>query len=179
LTDVLIANINQKLIEKSSEIKNLEVFEDAEFYNDVETVRSELSWRPVNLIIFTLSNVRYIISLLSLLILLFNYTWWLPLAIIIVLVPQSLIHYRIQQEAFETLVTRRPEARKMNYLLEIALNRDYAKEARLFNVFNFLKKRYWTLFYSVHKEENRVRLRQFGIALAFIIVSSLVSAFSF
>ncbi|MCD6631522.1 ABC transporter ATP-binding protein/permease [Lactococcus cremoris] len=179
LTDVLIANINQKLIEKSSEIKNLEVFEDAEFYNDVETVRSELSWRPVNLIVFTLSNVRYIISLLSLLILLFNYTWWLPLAIIIVLVPQSLIHYRIQQEAFETLVTRRPEARKMNYLLEIALNRDYAKEARLFNVFNFLKKRYWTLFYSVHKEENRVRLRQFGIALAFIIVSSLVSAFSF
>lgn len=40
LTDVLIANINQKLIEKSSEIKNLEVFEDAEFYNDVETVRA-------------------------------------------------------------------------------------------------------------------------------------------
>lgn len=108
----------------------------------METVRSELSWRPVNLIVFTLSNVRYIISLLSLLVLLLNYTWWLPLAIVIVLVPQSLIHYRIQQEAFETLVTRRPEARKMNYLLEIALNRDYAKESRLFNVFDFLKKRY-------------------------------------
>ncbi|WP_223848609.1 ABC transporter ATP-binding protein [Lactococcus lactis] len=112
LTDVLIANINQKLIDKASEIKSLEVFENDEFYNDVETVRSELSWRPVNLIVFTLSNVRYIISLLSLLVLLFNYTWWLPLAIVIVLVPQSLIHYRIQQEAFETLVTRRPEARK-------------------------------------------------------------------
>ncbi|MCG1000829.1 ABC transporter ATP-binding protein/permease [Lactococcus lactis] len=179
LTDVLIANINQKLMDKASEIKSLEVFENDEFYNDVETVRSELSWRPVNLIVFTLSNVRYIISLISLLVLLFNYTWWLPLVIVIVLVPQSLIHYRIQQEAFETLVTRRPEARKMNYLLEIALNRDYAKESRLFNVFDFLKKRYWKLFYTVHKEENRIRMRQFGIALIFIIISSLVSMFAF
>ena len=85
----------------------------------------------------------------------------------------------IQQEAFETLVTRRPEARKMNYLLEIALNRDYAKESRLFNVFDFLKKRYWKLFYTVHKEENRIRMRQFGIALIFIIISSLVSMFAF
>ncbi|MBR2662614.1 MAG: hypothetical protein IKE25_02755, partial [Clostridia bacterium] len=38
------------------EIKSLEVFENDEFYNDVETVRSEISWRPVNLIVFTLSN---------------------------------------------------------------------------------------------------------------------------
>ena len=179
LTDVLIADINQKLIRKSEEIKTLEVFEDEDFYNDLETVKSQLSWRPVNLIVFTLSNVRYIISLLSLLILLFNYTWWLPLAIVVVLVPQSLIHYRIQQEAFETLVTRRPEARQMNYLLDLALNRDNAKEMRLFNIFDFLKKRYLALFMTVHKAENRIRGRQFGIATVFILVSSAVSAFAF
>lgn len=179
LTDVLIADINQKLIVKGSQIKTLEPFEDSNFYDDLSIVREELSWRPVNLIVFSLSNVRYIISLLSLLLLLFNYAWWLPFAILLVLIPQSLIHYRIQQEAFETLVTMRPEARKMNYLLEIALGRTDAKEARLFNIFGFLKSSYSELFNRVHHEENGIRIKQFLVAVFFIILSSCVAIFSF
>ena len=44
------------------------------------------------------------------------------------MVPQSLSYYRIQQEAFETMVTRSKNTRKLDYLSLLLLDRKDAKK---------------------------------------------------
>lgn len=80
------------------------------------------------------------------------------------MVPQSLSYYRIQQEAFETMVTRSKNTRKLDYLSSLLLDRKDAKEIRLFNMFQAVIKKYIALFQNTRKDVDQVHKKQMGIS---------------
>lgn len=76
------------------------------FFDELEVLNDGASWRPVNLIVFGVAILREVFTLVGMLWLLGKYNFWLALLLLLALVPQTLVAYRIQQEAFETMVTR-------------------------------------------------------------------------
>jgi ATP-binding cassette subfamily B protein len=142
-------------------------------------LRSDASWRPVNLIVFGLSIFREAITLIAMFGILAKYNWYLSLALLIVLIPQSITYYRIQQDAFETMVERSKNARKLNYYSGLLLDRKDAKEARLFNMFTPIIKRYTELFNETQSTVNIVRKRQAMIGSLYLALVVLVSAYGF
>ncbi len=100
----------------------------------------------MNLIVFGVAILREVVTISGMFWLLGKYNVWLALLLLGVLVPQTLVSYRIQQEAFETMVTRSKYARKLNYLSSLLLARDDAKEVRLFDMFSAVITRYLKLF---------------------------------
>ena len=88
------------------------------------------------------------------------------------MVPQSLSYYRIQQEAFETMVTRSKNTRKLDYLSSLLLDRKDAKEIRLFNMFPAVIKKYIALFQNTRKDVDQVRKKQMGISTFFLALVS-------
>ena len=60
----------------------------------------------------------------GMLLLLGKYNIWLALLLVAVLIPQTLVAYRIQQESFETMVTRSKQARKLNLFELVALGKN-------------------------------------------------------
>lgn len=95
------------------------------------------------------------------------------------MVPQSLSYYRIQQQAFETVVTRSKNARKLDYLSSLLLDRKDAKEVRLFNMFPAVIDRYIKLFKDTRKNVDQVRMKQMYVISFFLGLVVIVSGYGF
>lgn len=175
LTDKLIAFVNIELMKKSKSINGLTLFENPSFYDNLQLVSSEASWRPVNLIVFGISMIRELITIISMLFLLGRYNPWIAIILILSIIPQSLVSYHIQQDSFETMVTRSPDARKIQYYSQALLTAKDAKEVRLFGMFDFFIKAYIKVYKGMHFKMKKVRLKQMWISLVFLGISVSLS----
>lgn len=179
MTDQMIAHINQNLMAKASNLKGLAYFEDPSFYDDIQLLGEEADWRPVNLIVFMAGVSRSLVTGIAILIILASYTPWLPLFIFLAILPQVLVSYRLQREAFESLVTKSPEARKMNYYRSAVLTKDFVKESKLYNLGSFFIDKYESAFKVGQADVKRVRYKQLTVSLIFSLIGTAGIALAF
>ncbi|CAM5604289.1 ABC transporter ATP-binding protein OS=Lysinibacillus sphaericus OX=1421 GN=LS41612_22120 PE=4 SV=1 [Lysinibacillus sphaericus] len=132
ITDRLIAQLNKSLMDKSSEIKGLYYFENPEFYDDIQILEQEAAWRPVNLIVFTSGMISSVLTGISMLVLLTNFNILIAIIVFVAIIPQAIVTYKLQKEAFETLVINSPEAKKDAILqLSHAIKRTYERSENI------------------------------------------------
>ncbi len=66
LTDKLTGFINISLMKKSEDLQSIRIFDDSKYFDDLQMLRDDASWRPVNLIVFAVvSNVSFYVSVLG------------------------------------------------------------------------------------------------------------------
>lgn len=100
LTDKLTGFLNLELMKKSKKLNSLSIFDDADYFDVVTLLQEDVSWRPVNLIVFGISVLQSLLTVVFALGYLARFNWLIAVALIAVMIPQSLLYYRIQQEAF-------------------------------------------------------------------------------
>lgn len=179
LTDKLTGFINMNLMKKSKDLQSLSIFYNNTYFDDLQLLKEGASWRPVNLIVFGVAIIQSGLTLLFMLSLLARYNQWVAILLLIVMVPQSLSYYRIQKQAFETMVTRSKNARKLDYLSSLLLDRKDAKEVRLFNMFPAVIDRYIKLFKDTRKNVDQVRMKQMYVSSFFLGLVVIVSGYGF
>jgi len=179
MTDKLIAKLNKSLMDKSSEIKGLYYFENPEFYDDIQVLEQEAAWRPVNLIVFTSGMISSVLTGVSMLVLLTNFNIWIACIIFVAIIPQAIVTYRLQKEAFETLVTNSPEARKMQYYSSVMLSKEHIKEVKLYNTAAFFINKYMMTFHKIHADIKKIRYKQACYSIVFIGIGMVGIGFSF
>ncbi|ADQ59949.1 nisin transport protein [Lactobacillus amylovorus GRL 1112] len=179
LTDKLTGFINMNLMKKSKDLQSLSIFDNNTYFDDLQLLKEGASWRPVNLIVFGVAIIQSGLTLLFMLSLLARYNQWVAILLLIVMVPQSLSYYRIQKQAFETMVTRSKNARKLDYLSSLLLDRKDAKEVRLFNMFPAVIDRYIKLFKDTRKNVDQVRMKQMYVSSFFLGLVVIVSGYGF
>lgn len=174
LTDKLTGFINISLMKKSEDLQSISIFDDSKYFDDLQMLRDDASWRPVNLIVFGVSVLQSTLTLLFMLIYLAKYNWILAILLLLVMVPQSISYYHIQQQSFETMVERSKNARYLHYYSSLLLDRRDAKEVRLFNMFPKIIAKYIKLFDQTKKDVNKIRRKQLIISSIFVILSVAV-----
>ncbi|NRN87523.1 putative multidrug resistance ABC transporter ATP-binding/permease protein YheI [Lactobacillus helveticus] len=179
LTDKLTGFINVSLMKKSKDLQSLSIFDNNAYFDDLQLLKEGASWRPVNLIVFGVAIIQSALTLIFMLSLLAKYNLWIALLLLLVMVPQSLSYYQIQQQAFETMVTRSKNARKLDYLSSLLLDRKDAKEVRLFNMFPAVINRYIELFKDTRKNVDQVRMKQMYVSSFFLGLVVIVSGYGF
>lgn len=179
LTDKLTGFINISLMKKSADLQSISIFDDSKYFDDLQMLRDDASWRPVNLIVFGVSVLQSFLTLAFMLIYLARYNWWLALLLLIVMVPQSISYYRIQQQSFETMVERSKNARYLHYYSGLLLDRRDAKEVRLFNMFPKIIEKYINLFEQTKKDVNQIRKRQLATSSLFVVLTVGVFGYGF
>lgn len=179
LTDKLTGFINISLMKKSADLQSISIFDDSKYFDDLQMLRDDASWRPVNLIVFGVSVLQSFLTLAFMLIYLARYNWWLALLLLVVMVPQSTSYYRIQQQSFETMVERSKNARYLHYYSGLLLDRRDAKEVRLFNMFPKIIEKYINLFEQTKKDVNQIRKRQLATSSLFVVLTVGVFGYGF
>lgn len=179
LTDKLTGFINISLMKKSEDLQSISIFDDSKYFDDLQMLRDDASWRPVNLIVFGVSVLQSFLTLAFMLIYLARYNWWLALLLLIVMVPQSISYYRIQQQSFETMVERSKNARYLHYYSSLLLDRRDAKEVRLFNMFPKIIEKYISLFEQTKKDVNQIRKKQLATSSLFVVLTVGVFGYGF
>lgn len=179
LTDKLTGFINISLMKKSADLQSISIFDDSKYFDDLQMLRDDASWRPVNLIVFGVLVLQSFLTLAFMLIYLARYNWWLALLLLIVMVPQSISYYRIQQQSFETMVERSKNARYLHYYSGLLLDRRDAKEVRLFNMFPKIIEKYISLFEQTKKDVNQIRKKQLATSSLFVVLTVGVFGYGF
>jgi ATP-binding cassette, subfamily B, bacterial len=179
LNEKVTAAFNLKLMQKINSLPDLQVFEEAEFYNQLELVRQEARTRPLNLMVSVITLLRQGITILGLLLLLVGVAWWIPLLLVLTVYPQITQAMQLQRQSWESLLGGQLETRQMRYYQNATTDKSNAKELRIFGFGHYLEERYRQVAEAFHARmnKNRWRLALSPIGLSLLAVVGNVAAF--
>jgi ATP-binding cassette subfamily B protein len=160
ITEKLSAHINLLILDKANSFADLIYFEDSNFYNELQLIEEEVNQQPFNLLLFFVDGCQYLLSLITMLFLLFPLGWWIPLLLLATSFPKVYFSFKIQWDLWQTMSRKSPQTRRMKYYSSVLLTDTYAKEVRLFGLGSLFKQRYQEAFADKYQAMRKIRGKQ-------------------
>jgi len=179
LNDKLTAHISLLLMRKADTFPDLSRFEDSQFYDELQLLQEQVSYKPLNLLENLVELGRSLVTLIVIIGLLAPLAFWIPLVIAIATIPQIVVSSQYGKAIWLTLFENSPHARRMQYYTSVMLTDTYAKEIRLFKLGSFFMERYLQAFESLHQSMRYLRGKQAFWSSSLAILSTLGNGFSF
>jgi ATP-binding cassette subfamily B protein len=179
LRALLGQRVNEMVLEKALTLE-LADFENSEFYDKMTRARREASSRPLSLVRRAFGLGQNLISLFAYGALLFGFSPWIVLVLVVAAIPAFVIETRFSEDAFRLFRWRAPESRAQMYLETVLAREDYAKEVKLFDLGPLLLSRYRSIFRRLYAEDRALALRRgfWGFALGLLSSAALYGAYA-
>jgi ATP-binding cassette, subfamily B, bacterial len=174
----VIVEVDRRIMGASARLVDLARIEAPSFHDEVKLVRQSSYEVPQMLGMLSLGPGT-MLTLAGLLLLLTQIHPVLPLLLLLVGIPNQRARRRMEAEKYRSLAEHSHISREMEYYMRLALEPAVAHEVRVFGLGDFLLERYRNLRDRVLAEMQRLRLREFGLALAYSGVTALVLAAAF
>ena len=173
-SELVTNHIKLKIMNKSREV-DLSSFDNPEFYAQLENANREAGTRPIAILSATLSVISTLISLVSFIVILMGVSPIAPLVIFIFALPGAIINFVYRSKYYKYVVGRSKERRKLNYFSSLMVNKDLAKEVRIFDLSDSLIVKYNDVFDEYYKGIRKLFVHE-GLWNVFVsFCSTLVS----
>jgi len=171
--------VNVMILEKTQQLE-LAQLEDAEFYDRLTRARREASTRPLSLVQKTFGVIQNGIAIISFSGLLFAFSPWAVLVLILGGLPAFLAEAKFAGQAFRLFQWRSPETREMMYLESVLAREDYTKEVKLFDLAPTLLQRYRDIFGKIFTEDRKLTIKRgwWAFGLGLVGTAALYGAFA-
>jgi len=171
--------VNEMILQKALTLE-LRHFEDSEFYDKLTRARREASTRPLSLVMRSFGLVQNGIALVSYGTLLWQFSPWAVLVLLLAGLPSFMAEAKFSGDAFRLFRWRSPETRMQMYLETVLAREDHAKEVKLFGLGPLLLDRYRAIFRKVFKEDRALTIRRdtWGFFLGLISTAAFYTAYA-
>jgi len=171
--------VNEMILEKALTLE-LRHFEDSEFYDKLTRARREASTRPLSLVMRSFGLVQNGIALASYGTLLWQFSPWAVLVLLLAGLPSFVAEAKFSGDAFRLFRWRSPETRMQMYLETVLAREDHAKEVKLFGLGPLLLDRYRAIFRKVFKEDRALTIRRdsWGFVLGLVSTAAFYAAYA-
>jgi ATP-binding cassette subfamily B protein len=171
--------VNVMILEKALTL-DLAHFENSEFYDKLTRARREASSRPLSLVVRTFGLLQNAVSLISYATLLFHFSPWAVLVLILAGLPAFLAEAKFSGVAFRLFLWRSPETRMQLYLETLLAREDHVKEVKLFGLGPLFLERYRRIFHKLYQEDRNLTIRRdtWGFFLGLIGTATLYAAYA-
>ena len=160
--------VNVMILEKTQQME-LAQLEDSEFYDRLTRARREASTRPLSLVQKTFAVIQNGIAIISFSGLLFAFSPWAVLVLILGGLPAFIAEAKFAGQAFRLFQWRSPDSREMMYLESVLAREDYTKEVKLFDLAPTLLQHYKRIFSKIFSEDRKLTIRRgwwaFGLGI--------------
>jgi len=175
----LSQRVNVMILEKALTLE-LASFENSDFYDKLTRARREASSRPLSLVIRTFGLGQNAVSLVSFGTLLFSFSPWAVLLLLLAGLPAFLAEAKFSGQAFRLFLWRSPETRMQLYLETVLAREDHAKEVKLFGLGPLFLERYRNIFRKLYKEDRDLTIRRdsWGFVLGLVATATLYGAYA-
>jgi ATP-binding cassette, subfamily B, bacterial len=170
---------NLKLMTKAKSFPDLTQFEDSGFYDRLQVLQKKVDQEPASMAAYVAVLAQHLFTAISLCVLLIPVAWWIPPLLVITIMPQAYVSFRMQKYSWELSEEKSPELRRMQYISSVMLTDTYAKEVRLFGLGEFLIERFWSAFQELHRAMRKLRFQQAAWTISLSVLSALGNAFAF
>ena len=178
LRALLGQRVNVMILEKALTLQ-LTHFEDSEFYDKLTQARREASSRPLSLVNRTFGLAQNTISLISYATLLFAFSPWAVVILVLAGLPSFFAEAKFSGDRFRLFRWRSPDTRMQIYLETVLAREDSVKEVKLFDLGPRLLQRYRDIFKKLYAEDRKLTLRRdgWGFVLGLISTAALYGAY--
>jgi ATP-binding cassette subfamily B protein len=178
LREQLGFRVNSMILDKALTL-DLEHFEDPEFYDRMLRARREASQRPLSLVMRSFSLAQNIVSLVSFALLLFTFSPWAVVLLVIAGLPGFVAETKFSNDAFRLFRWRSSERRMQAYLETVVAREDHAKEVKLYALGNRLLDRYKAIHQKLFAQERSLAIRRdsWGFALGLVATAALYAGY--
>ncbi|WP_370294703.1 ABC transporter ATP-binding protein [Rossellomorea marisflavi] len=157
-------------------------FDIPKFYDQVDRIENNSGSRFLSPINSLFSAIESLISIFSLLFFLFSIHWSLGLISVLSMVPIIFVRSYFGNQKFWLNYFLTPLAREAGYLQRLLIDRDHAKEVKMFNLSNYLiskwKKKFWSNASETIKLMKRSKKADVGLdgvtALFYTVAAGIV-----
>src|SRR5690606_29446378 len=168
LREQLGFRVNAMILEKALTL-DLEHFEDSEFYDRLTRARREASARPLSLVQRSFTLAQNIVSLVSFGVLLWQFSPWAVLLLLLAGLPGFIAETRFSNEAYRLFRWRSPDRRMQAYLETVISREAHAKEVKLYALGRRFLDRYQAIHRKLFAQERKLAIRRdtwgFGLGL--------------
>lgn len=170
---------NQVKVQIMEKAKELDVasFDIPAFYEKLENANREAGHRPVQTLQSTFSIISTIISLVSYVLILATIPnmWWMPLGIIAISIPSAVVSFIYRKKHFQYMRWRSKDRRQMNYYSGLVVNKDLAKEIRIFDLSDTFIEKYNEVFKRYYAGLRKLIIEESAWLVGIAIISAVVN----
>lgn len=172
--ELVVKRVKLQIMEKAAAI-DLASFDMPEFYEKLENANREAGNRPINILSSTFSVVSTVISLFSYGIILSTELPLATLCILMVSIPSAIVNFVYRRKHFSYFRMRSKERRQMNYYSNILVDKDIAKEIRMFDLGDTFIEKYKNVFDIYYRGLCRLIVSESVWTVLIAIISALVN----
>jgi ATP-binding cassette subfamily B protein len=174
-----VANRIQLLVMRQANALDLVFFERPQFYDLLQQVQREATFRPVQMVQTAFGLIRQVLTFVSLLALLVNLEWFIAVAALVSPIPAFISSARYGWQGYQMMRWQSPLRRMMSYLTNLMTSDAYNKEVKLFTVGNFFIERFSNLFQRYYAENRALVIRRYLAGAVWSMLTVLTSGLTF
>src|SRR5690606_9547005 len=170
--------VNAMILEKALTL-DLEHFEDSEFYDRLTRARREASARPLSLVQRSFTLAQNIVSLASFGVLLWQFSPWAVMLLLLAGLPGFIAETRFSNEAYRLFRWRSSDRRMQAYLETVIAREDHAKEVKLYALGKRFLGRYQDIHRKLFAQERKLAIRRdsWGFGLGLLATAALYAGY--
>ncbi|MBP3382021.1 MAG: ABC transporter ATP-binding protein, partial [Clostridia bacterium] len=166
-------HIKMRIMHKAKEL-DLSNFDLPDFYERLDNANREAGMRPLQILNATFTIVSSIISMVSFIVILWAVTPLAPVTIVAVSIPSAIVNFIYRGKNVKYFRFHSKERRQMWYYSDLLVNKDMAKEIRLYGLSDNLIERYKAVFLQYFNGLKRLILGEGGFNVGLNILSTAV-----
>lgn len=142
--DIMDNFINEEIMKKTASL-DISFFDTPRFYDVLLNARRD-SFALQTLVWYVISIFSAMIKLLAACLILGHLGWYFPVILVVLNIPAVITERKFAAHLYHWTYDHAPDERKMNYMQYVLTDRAYAKDIRLFSLFEHFFKRYHTIW---------------------------------
>lgn len=172
INEDLSTYLQKLLLDKGQSLRTLEFFDDPDTYDIVSLVVKEAKSRPVNYIVLYTYILRASVSLVAFIVIIWTVSWLAPIVLLISAIPLTFAFTSIREANWGGIRARADQARFLDYLSSVYLQRDLFWDTRLNNTNAFMQDQFQATRASLLSFLRRQRRRGIVKNLPLIIIGA-------
>ena len=172
--ELVVRTVKLEIMNKAKEL-DLCSFDLPAFYEKLENANREAGMRPIQILSSTFQVVSTVITFISFVVILAAELWWAALVMVAVSVPSAIINFYYRRKHFQYMRRRSKDRRQMNYYADLMVNKDMAKEIRMFDLADTFIGRYRETFDRYYAGIRSLIMRENVWHVIITVVSSVVN----
>ena len=172
----VVRHVKLQIMEKAKTV-DIADFDRPEFYERLENANREAGMRPISILSATFDTISTVISLASYIVVLMTAPdmWWSAIVMMLVSVPTAVVSFSYRRKNYMYMRYRSKDRRQMNYYSDTMVNKDMAKEIRMFDLGDRFTEQFDNVFDGYYKGIRGLIVRENIWQIIVTVISSVVN----
>ncbi|NNM43159.1 MAG: ABC transporter ATP-binding protein [Chlamydiae bacterium] len=171
MNESIHSHFNLLLMKKANSFSGIGVFESKSFQDEIAILRQETKNKPLNLMYIVTDSMKELVTIASILIFLGTISWWLPFIVTCSVLPQVIFSFFSEKKVWDYSLFHAEDARKMSHICSLTLDRNIAKEIRIYNFGDYFFEKFHSLGSVFYSRMRLLRKRQYFSSIPFSLLA--------